>query len=139
MSSRHLQQVFKTLQEFFKTSSRCIIKLDFSFLTCLQDVSKGFSRRTVKPLSTEIFAQAASLRILWSGYKFSKSELFECIKSFSKVFSKRFMKLHRRCSIGLNIPFQLTKILEMEFLEKNETTGTNLFILHFDQNFKHNS
>ena len=26
----------------------------------------------------------------------------------------------------------------MEFLEKNKTTGTNLSVLHFDQNFRQN-
>ena len=48
------------------------------------------------------------------------------------------MKLHRRCATELNIPFWLTKVIEMEFLEKNKTTGTNSSVLHFDQNFRQN-
>ena len=30
------------------------------------------------------------------------------------------------------------KILEIEFLEKNNVIGTNLSVLHFDENFRHN-
>ena len=30
----------------------------------------------------------------------------------------------------------LTKILEKEFLEKNNTTGIDSFVFHFDQNFR---
>ena len=47
-------------------------------------------------------------------------------------------KLHCRCSTGLNIHFWLTKIPETEFLEKNNATGNDLSVLHFDQNFRRN-
>ena len=30
------------------------------------------------------------------------------------------------------------KILEMEFLEKNNTTGSDSSVLHFDRNFRRN-
>ena len=34
--------------------------------------------------------------------------------------------------------FLTSKILEMEFLEKNRMTGTDSSVLNFDQNFRHN-
>ena len=39
-------------------------------------------------------------------------------------------------STGVKIPFWLTKILETEFLKKNNRTAIDLSIPSFDQNFR---
>ena len=84
-SSRYLQDVLKMYHQ---------VKL--FLLTRLQDIFETYSMRfwsvQRRQLPTERFALGTLLRNLWSGYKVSKSDLFEYTETFKTVFLKHFMK-----------------------------------------------
>ena len=61
-------------------------------------------------------------------------------ESVSKSFFEKLLALHtlQYPTFYKTFYWLLSKILETEFLKKNNTTGTDLSVLHFDQNFRRN-
>ena len=100
-----------------KSSSKISQVLAFHFTTLFSGCLQRWILNPVKHLQWSFFAKIVNRFLLLT------------------IFAKN---LHRRCSAGLKIRFWLTEILETKFIEKNNTTGTDLSIIHFDQNFRRN-
>ena len=139
MSSRHLQHFFKTsskiLQDFFK--------IYYQVRLFLFNVSSGHVQGVFKTYCKSDYLQKVLprphvLEFYGQGTNFPRVNSLDVSKVLVKCFQNALWSFIADGATGLNIPFWLTKVTEMEFLEKNKTTGTNLSVLHFDQNFRQN-
>ena len=139
-SSRLLQDVFprrlqgvlkKRLQDIFKTSSRrpqhefkIYHQVKLFLLTRLQDVFKAFSRRIQHVFETycedNYLQKDLSRPHFWEIY----GHVTKCPRETLQwnIFAKN--RLLRRCFTELKIRFSFTEILEMDFNEKKNMTGT---------------
>ena len=129
---RRLQGVLKKrLQDIFKMSSRrpqhefkIYHQVKLFLLTRLQDLFKAFSRRIQDVFETycedNYLQKDLSRPHFWEIYGHVKKCPRETLQW--NIFAKK--RLLRRCFTELKIRFSFTEILEMDFNEKKNMTGT---------------